>query len=109
MSMFKNTNSAQNLSILITILLLILASCKSSITINTSVGFENSNKNSNKKEPKDKVGTQTNKVITTARSYKGTHYQFGGCSRSGIDCSGLTQTSFKSVNIELPRTSQEQS
>ncbi len=33
----------------------------------------------------------------------------GGTSRAGMDCSGLTSQSFKSVNVDLPRTSVEQS
>ena len=49
------------------------------------------------------------KVISTARSYIGTPYKFGGTSRAGLDCSGLMLLSFKEVNITLPRTSAEQS
>jgi probable lipoprotein NlpC len=49
------------------------------------------------------------KVIKTARSYYGTPYRYGGTSRIGMDCSGLLCTSFKAINVDLPRTSQEQS
>ena len=48
-------------------------------------------------------------VVTTARSYIGTPYKWGGTSRAGMDCSGLLVTSFRVVKIELPRTSAEQS
>lgn len=51
----------------------------------------------------------TNKIIRKALSYKGTKYKYGGTSKSGMDCSGLMFTSFKSGNIVLPRTSIAQS
>jgi len=49
------------------------------------------------------------KVISAARSYIGTPYKFGGTSRAGLDCSGLMLLSFKEVNVDLPRTSAQQS
>jgi probable lipoprotein NlpC len=49
------------------------------------------------------------KVIRTARSYRGTPYRWGGTTRIGMDCSGLLCTSFKAINVDLPRTSNEQS
>jgi probable lipoprotein NlpC len=49
------------------------------------------------------------KIITTARSYTGTPYKYGGMTRSGMDCSGLLLNSFKSASIDLPRTSAAQS
>ncbi|MBX9850896.1 MAG: C40 family peptidase [Cytophagaceae bacterium] len=55
------------------------------------------------------TNAKADKVIKTARSYMGTTYKYGGCSKNGIDCSGLALTSFKSINIELPRTSSDQS
>lgn len=52
---------------------------------------------------------KADKVIAEARSYIGTPYKFGGTSRAGMDCSGLMLLCFKEINIQLPRTSAEQS
>ncbi|MHC2990669.1 hypothetical protein OB13_03375 [Pontibacter sp. HJ8] len=48
-------------------------------------------------------------VIETARSFTGTPYRWGGTTRVGMDCSGLLCTSFESIDVKLPRTSEEQS
>lgn len=48
-------------------------------------------------------------VISTAKSYLGTRYKYGGTTKAGMDCSGLMCTTFKSININLPRTSEAQS
>ncbi len=47
-------------------------------------------------------------IIQTARSYRGTPYKFGGTTRAGMDCSALLYHSFNSVNIKLPRVSEDQ-
>jgi hypothetical protein len=48
-------------------------------------------------------------VISTAKSYRGTPYKYGGTTRSGMDCSALVYHSFYSVGINMPRTSAAQS
>ncbi len=58
--------------------------------------------------PLDAQLTSASQLIAVARSWLGTRYVFGGCSPSGIDCSCFVQTVFRSVGIELPRTSQQQ-
>ncbi len=47
-------------------------------------------------------------VLSTAKTFLGTPYRYGGVTRSGIDCSSLVQQSFKPHNISLPRVSRDQ-
>ena len=47
-------------------------------------------------------------LIFTARSMMGLPYLWGGNSSKGNDCSGFTQTVFKTNGIELPRDSRQQ-
>ncbi|RIY07624.1 NlpC/P60 family protein [Hymenobacter rubripertinctus] len=47
-------------------------------------------------------------VIETARSYQGTPYKYGGTTRLGMDCSGLLYESFAAIEVEIPRSSNEQ-
>lgn len=51
---------------------------------------------------------QIKQVIQTARTFTGTPYKWGGTTRSGMDCSGLTCNAYKPVNIDLPRTADAQ-
>ena len=67
--------------------------------------------------PLDSVGqkikkarqAKTTTVISTAKTYMGTPYQYGGTSGQGIDCSGLMLRCFEKADYKLPRTALEQS
>lgn len=52
---------------------------------------------------------KVDKVISTARTFVGTPYRYGGTTRSGMDCSGLLLNSFRAINYSLPRSSEAQS
>jgi cell wall-associated NlpC family hydrolase len=52
---------------------------------------------------------EVEKIIQTARSFRGTPHKTGGMNRYGIDCSALMQVSFESAGIKIPRTAALQS
>lgn len=52
--------------------------------------------------------TAPSTVVKIAESWLGVRYVFGGCSRTGVDCSCLVQLVYKSAGVLLPRTAAEQ-
>lgn len=59
--------------------------------------------------PKKEMAGKAEKVISTARTFIGTPYKYGGTTRSGMDCSALLLNSFGAVKLNLPRSSSAQS
>jgi hypothetical protein len=48
-------------------------------------------------------------IVAAARGYEGTHYEYGGSSPIGFDCSGLTQYVYRTTaGVRLPRTAAAQ-
>lgn len=56
-----------------------------------------------------KLSPDVKQIIKDAKKYLGTKYKYGGDGKRGIDCSGLVQNVFKNQDINLPRSSKDQS
>jgi probable lipoprotein NlpC len=55
------------------------------------------------------IGEKLVPVLTEAKDYLGTPYQYGGKTKTGIDCSGLTMVCYEKAGIALPRSAADQS
>jgi probable lipoprotein NlpC len=55
-----------------------------------------------------RVKDQREKVIASARTFTGTPYKWGGTTRAGMDCSGLTGNAYRAIDLNLPRTADAQ-
>lgn len=47
-------------------------------------------------------------MMDEIESWIGTPYVYGGESKSGVDCSGFTQSIYRALNVEIPRTASQQ-
>ncbi len=89
---------------------MMFSSCGSSRNVVKDDIYENpktetSSKDKDKKKPK-KVQKE---IIKCAKSWIGTPYLYGGNTKKGVDCSGLTCQIFREVaDIKLPRSSRQQ-
>ena len=54
------------------------------------------------------IRCNTKNLLTTAKSFLNVPYLWGGKSKLGFDCSGLIQTVYKKLGVDLPRDSSEQ-
>ncbi|MCM8814877.1 MAG: LysM peptidoglycan-binding domain-containing protein, partial [Candidatus Omnitrophica bacterium] len=48
------------------------------------------------------------RIVENALNFLNTPYRFGGFSKNGIDCSGLTKKAYEAIGVSLPRTSSQQ-
>ena len=53
-------------------------------------------------------GTLAARAIELAQTWLGVPYVFGGCSRTGVDCSCLVQNVFAVLGVHLPRVAVDQ-
>ncbi|MGN7513045.1 MAG: C40 family peptidase [Allomuricauda sp.] len=60
-----------------------------------------------KRKPKKegRKNAKANEIISTALTFSGTRYKYGGTTKKGMDCSGLVYVSLKENDIMFPRTS----
>lgn len=61
-----------------------------------------------KPEFKTNVSGLRAEIVRTAKSYIGTPYRWGGTTKRGFDCSGLTMVTYRVNGLNLPRVSRSQ-
>lgn len=102
--------------LLLLVFVIFIVSCGSSKKVSSSQTKSKSTKVVNKTTETQKNTEKTttissakvDAIIKTAMAYKGTRYKFGGTTRKGMDCSGLTYIAFGEHEVALPRVSYQQ-
>ncbi len=74
----------------------------------TSKTSSNTKTTTSAKVDKTPVSAKAEKVVATAKTFRGTKYKYGGTDRKGIDCSSLMCKSYGAVGVTLPRVSRDQ-
>jgi len=91
--------------LLICILIVFYTSCTSTARYNSIKRTRY--KNTEKK--KDNQYKSSKSIEEFIQNWKGTPYLYGGMSKNGIDCSGLSLTLYRDIyNKKIPRTSRDQ-
>lgn len=74
----------------------------SMLTLNRDIGFSPGSAH-------QEGGPLRSRILEQYHHWKGTHYQWGGSTHNGVDCSALMQHLFRdAAQLSLPRTTGEQ-
>lgn len=75
-------------------------------TRTVTVAGSNTDTSPKRKSKKEgRKNAKANDIISTALTFSGTRYKYGGTTKRGMDCSGLVYVSLKENDIMFPRTS----
>ena len=58
-----------------------------------------------KSRKEERINEKAEAIISTAMTFSGTRYKYGGTTKKGMDCSGLVFVSLKENDILFPRVS----
>ena len=72
---------------------------------NTTTKVAKTSKTKSEHKSNAYLSSSVKTILKEAKSYEGTKYQYGGNTRSGIDCSGLVCNAYSEADIKLPRRS----
>ncbi|NJB71890.1 cell wall-associated NlpC family hydrolase [Saonia flava] len=100
-------------SILFSLILLLASSCfvkkKTTYGKQRKITVEASPENRAPKEETTKTSSRKNtkadNIISTALTFTGVKYRYGGTTRKGMDCSGLLYVAFNEHDVAIPRVS----